>query len=46
MNRPYLVFFGQPFEALAGMGWANFIHPDDLDDYLGVYRAAFNRKEG
>lgn len=44
VNRHYLSFFGQPFEALAGMGWAKLLHPEDMG-YLSAYRAAFSRRE-
>jgi PAS domain S-box-containing protein len=45
VNRHYLDFFGVPFEAVAGMGWAGFLHPDDTAGYLAAYRAAFGRQE-
>ncbi|MCC6329711.1 MAG: PAS domain S-box protein [Acidobacteria bacterium] len=45
VNRHYLEYFGQPFEAIAGMGWAKFLHPDDADAYIATYRDAWERQE-
>ena len=46
LNRHYLEFFGQPFDAVAGMGWAEFLHPDDAAGYLTTYHTAFTRQHG
>lgn len=46
VNRHYLEFFGVGYEAVAGMGWADFLHPEDCDGYVGAYRAAWERREG
>jgi len=45
VNRHYLDFFGVPFEAVAGMGWAKFVHPDDLEAYSEVYLRASRDRE-
>ena len=45
VNRHYLDFFGQPAEAVQGLGWAKFLHPDD-GAYLTAYQSAFARQEG
>ena len=44
VNRHYLEFFGVDFDAVAGMGWAKFVHPDDLDAYSRAYLLAFRER--
>jgi PAS domain S-box-containing protein len=44
VNRHYVEFFGAPFEAVAEMGWADFLHPEDYAGYVGAYRAAWDRQ--
>jgi two-component system CheB/CheR fusion protein len=44
VNRHYLDFFGRPLEAVVGMGWADFLHPDD-GGYVTAYQSAFARRE-
>lgn len=44
MNRRYVEFFGVPPEQLLGTGWMQFIHPDDAQGYLDVYREAFEKR--
>ena len=41
VNGHYLDFFGVGLEAITGMGWANFLHPDDKDGYLQTYQQAY-----
>ncbi|MBR8830795.1 MAG: Adaptive-response sensory-kinase SasA [Chroococcopsis gigantea SAG 12.99] len=45
VNRYYLEFFGRALDDVRGMGWANFLHPDDAAAYVGAYRAAFERQK-
>jgi len=40
VNRAYLEFFGAREEEIVGFGWAEYLHPDDRDAYIGAYRAA------
>lgn len=44
VNRFYLNFFGVGFDAISGMGWADFLHPEDYDAYVNAYRSAWNRE--
>jgi PAS domain S-box-containing protein len=44
VNRAYREFFGRPEKDLLGMGWAEFIHPDDREGYLAAYRESHARK--
>jgi len=44
-NDRTLEFTGQPKEALHGPGWANFIHPDDLDDAYTAWQHALATEE-
>ncbi|HVK58827.1 MAG TPA: PAS domain S-box protein [Candidatus Kapabacteria bacterium] len=44
VNRHYLEFFGVEFEAVAGMGWADFLHPQDYTAYVDAYRSAWDRQ--
>ncbi|MBX9582115.1 MAG: PAS domain-containing sensor histidine kinase [Gemmataceae bacterium] len=46
LNRHYLLFFGKPVEAVAGMGWADFLHPDDAAGYVAAYRSAVAGRTG
>ena len=45
VNGHYLAFFGTDFEVICGMGWAQFLHPDDAAGYLAAYQAAFAARE-
>ncbi|MBD2308978.1 PAS domain S-box protein [Chroococcidiopsis sp. FACHB-1243] len=45
VNRHYLEFFAQTLDGVKGMGWANFLHPNDAAAYVGAYRVAFARQE-
>lgn len=45
VNRHYLEFFAQTLDGVKGMGWVNFLHPDDAAAYIGAYQAAFERQE-
>lgn len=44
VNRAYLEFLGVAQSEVTGMGWANFIHPDDRELYLAAYRDAIQRQ--
>jgi PAS domain S-box-containing protein len=46
VNGPYLGFFGQTFEGVAGMRWAEYLHPEDHDAYVAAYRSAFEMQAG
>jgi PAS domain S-box-containing protein len=40
VNREYLRFLGSTLDDVRGMGWARFVHPDDLAEYVAAYRRA------
>lgn len=44
-NEGWLRFTGRTLEQELGNGWAEGIHPDDLQRRLGVYGAAFEARE-
>ena len=44
VNGHYLEFFGVSNEDILGMGWAKFLHPDDLQGYVDTYRKAFQER--
>ena len=44
-NAGWLAFTGQRLEDELGDGWADGVHPDDLERCLGVYRDAVARRE-
>jgi PAS domain S-box-containing protein len=44
-NEPWLEYTGRTLEQELGNGWAEGLHPDDLDRCLTVYRNAFDARE-
>lgn len=45
VNQHYLNFFGVGLESIFRMGWADFAHPEDKENYIKTYAEAFkNRK--
>jgi PAS domain S-box-containing protein len=45
-NQPWLEFTGRSIQAALGNGWAESVHPEDLDACLKTYTNAFDRREG
>jgi PAS domain S-box-containing protein len=44
-NRPWLEFTGRTLEQEMGDGWAEGVHPDDLDGCFKTYVGAFEKRE-
>jgi PAS domain S-box-containing protein len=44
-NQRWLEFTGRPLQAELGNGWAEGVHPEDLDRWVDTYRKAFDSRE-
>jgi PAS domain S-box-containing protein len=44
-NQPWLDFTGRSIQAEMGNGWADGVHPEDLERCMDTYSQAFDRRE-
>jgi PAS domain S-box-containing protein len=45
VNRTCLEYMGRTLEQERGLGWADFVHPDDRESCLSAVQTAFERQE-
>jgi PAS domain S-box-containing protein len=45
VNQSWLDLTGRPFDAALGEGWADTIHPEDVERSWSTYAQAFDRRE-
>jgi PAS domain S-box-containing protein len=45
INQPWLDLTGRPVEAALGEGWADDVHPEDVERTWRTYAEAFDRRE-
>jgi PAS domain S-box-containing protein len=45
-NQGWLTFTGRSMEQELGEGWVSGVHPDDLENCMGIYSAAFDARAG
>ncbi|MBM4200789.1 MAG: PAS domain S-box protein, partial [Gammaproteobacteria bacterium] len=45
LNRTWLQFTGRVLAQELGEGWTDGVHPADLENYLGLYRSAFDTRQ-
>ncbi|MES2819996.1 MAG: histidine kinase dimerization/phosphoacceptor domain -containing protein [Pseudomonadota bacterium] len=43
-NKPWQVFAGKSLEQLLGYGWAEDVHPEDLERCVSIYESAFDAR--
>ncbi|HEV2732834.1 MAG TPA: PAS domain S-box protein, partial [Terriglobales bacterium] len=44
-NKTWLDFMGRPLEAQLGDGWAESVHPNDVERCMNTYVEAFNKRD-
>ena len=44
-NQPWLQFTGRKLESELGYGWAEGVHPDDLERCVAIYEKSFEARE-
>jgi PAS domain S-box-containing protein len=45
VNKAYLDYMGRTMEQTVGMGWAEAVHPEDYESYVGGFAEAFEKRE-